>query len=214
MPTTNALDTDQALTGALNAIQTLADAAGLTLDQVAEALRSGVLAPGLTFREALDQAVDLMTPGTRDALDPYIRVVRDGMPGACACRCAACLDVVERHRAAADGSGEREPVPCPCVEADVCDCATADQLIPGKTCLDPFPVLADLPVADQGTHAAVVRERVRVRAQRRQLRRNGRRTQLERPSAVPAASTPSSSSTTCSPRSTGPLVCASRLVRP
>jgi len=179
MTTPTPTDLDPALAAAVTTIQTIVDAAGITFEQAAEAIRSGTIDPGLTFGQALDEAETLMTKGTRVALDPYGRVVRVGMPGTCACICEPCLDVVERHRAI-PGTDEREPVPCPCVEAGRCDCVFDSDEVPAKSCLDPCPVLADVPVAAQGTEAAIVRKWVRNRAQRRELSRNLRRAAKER----------------------------------
>lgn len=160
--------------GTLDAIRTLAESADLSIEDALEALRTGKVEPGRTFGQALDRAWTQVSPGTREALDPYARVVRHGMPGTCGCTCAECLDVVERHRAVEGRPGEREPVPCPCQEAGSCACASRDHLV-GASCLDACPVLADVVVASEDGQVDVARNWVRARAQRRQLARNARR---------------------------------------
>jgi integrase len=171
---TSTSELDPKVAGALAAIETLAASVGLSLDEAVEAARSGQIADARTVTEAIDRAMNQAAKGTRDALAPYVKVLKHGMPGACSCTCAPCLDVVERHRAAPGGNGEREAVPCPCVGAGRCDCPASGHLI-GDTCLEGCPVLGALPVVALDDEPDIVRNWVRARAQRRQLNRNAKR---------------------------------------
>jgi integrase len=177
--TTNLPDSDPNLAGTLGAIETLAASIGLSVEDALEAARTGQMASARTVTDAIDRAMKQATEGIRGALDPYVRVLKHGMPGACTCACPDCLEVIERHRAVPDGAGGREPVPCPCVEAGHCACPASAHLV-ASSCLESCPVLGPMIVSTIDEEADIVRNWVRARAQRRQLRRNARRAEIGR----------------------------------
>ena len=87
---------------------------------------------------AREKVLPALTDGKRQAWSPYVTVVLEGLPGLCACTCAACLSHV-------NGVGRFDA--CACVVRQRCDCRVADLTAGGvgvASCLAGCPVLADL----------------------------------------------------------------------
>ena len=111
-----------------------------------------------------------LTSSQRKAWAPYVTTVLEGLPGLCACTCAACLSHV-------NGVGRFDA--CACVRDGRCDCSSGDlnaSVVVVASCLDACPVLGELELcAVTLAELERVSRWVQMRAAKRTLVRNANR---------------------------------------